>query len=425
MTDPIDRLRTALSDRYTIEHELGAGGMATVYLAHDHKHDRKVAIKVLRPELAAVLGAERFLQEIKVTANLHHPHILELYDSGDADGALYYMMPYVEGESLRDRLNRDKQLPIDDAMAVAREVADALSFAHSRGVVHRDIKPENILLEAGHAVIADFGIARAVSVAGGERLTETGLALGTPAYMSPEQAAGTGDLDGRSDVYALGCVLYEMLAGQPPFTGVTAESLIHQHVTVEAPPVTNTRPSVQPAVSSAIAKALAKTPADRFATANEFAQALEPSSSGAVAETSADAVEMRWTHPVRVAAAFGVAAAIALVVVYALMIALGLPDWVFVGAVVLLAIGLPVVLTTGHHERRRAVARTSRTYVPTPTGVRRHFTWRKAIVGGGLAFTGLGFVTAGYMAMRALGDHALPRGAPAVHDGEPRFADGG
>ena len=217
------RLQGALADRYRFDRKLGAGGMATVYLAHDLKHERKVAMKVLRPELVHALGPERFLREIATTANLHHPHILPLYDSGrtpEASGAfLYYVMPFVEGESLRDRLNREKQLPLDDALRFAREVADALSYAHGRGVIHRDIKPENILLESGHALVADFGIARAVGSAGVDRLTETGLAVGTPAYMSPEQAAGERDLDGRSDIYALGCVLYEMLAGQPPFTG--------------------------------------------------------------------------------------------------------------------------------------------------------------------------------------------------------------
>jgi serine/threonine-protein kinase len=199
-----------------------------VYLAEDVKHHRKVAVKVLRPELAAAVGAERFLREIEIAAALHHPHILALYDSGEADGFLYFVMPHVEGESLRARLNREKQLPLDDALAIAREVADALRYAHNRGVIHRDVKPENIMLESHHALVADFGIARAVSAAGGDRLTETGMAVGTPQYMSPEQGAGEAELDGRSDLYSLGCVLYEMLAGQPPFTGPTAESVVPQ-----------------------------------------------------------------------------------------------------------------------------------------------------------------------------------------------------
>src|SRR5436853_1227086 len=219
------RLAAALSDRYIIERELGAGGMATVYLAHDVRHDRKVAVKVLRPELAAVIGADRFLKEIKVTANLQHPHILGLIDSGEVDGLLYYVMPYVEGESLRDRLTHEKQLPIDDAVRITREVANALDYAHRHHVIHRDIKPENILLHEGQALVADFGIALAVSAAGATRMTESGMSLGTPHYMSPEQAMGERELTARSDVYALGAVLYEMLVGEPPFTGPTAQAI--------------------------------------------------------------------------------------------------------------------------------------------------------------------------------------------------------
>ncbi len=287
MTDVVPRLTSALQDRYRLERELGHGGMATVYLAEDLKHHRKVAVKVLRPELAATLGPERFLREIETTANLRHPHILPLYDSGATDGFLFYVMPFVEGESLRDRLNREKQLPIDAALQIAREVADALSYAHGRGVIHRDIKPENILLESGHAVVADFGIAQAVRAAGGERLTETGLTIGTPVYMSPEQAAGERDLDGRSDLYALACVLYEMLAGQPPFTGATAEILVRQHLSVDPPPITNYRPAVPAAVASALARALAKAPADRFNPVGQFSEALQrtPAAGGPPAET--------------------------------------------------------------------------------------------------------------------------------------------
>jgi len=223
MTDAVTRLSAALADRYVIERELGAGGMATVYLAHDVRHDRKVALKVLRPELSAILGAERFLHEIKTTANLQHPHILSLFDSGEADGLVYYVMPYVEGESLRDRLNREKQLPVDDAVRIAREVADALEYAHQHGIVHRDIKPENILLHGGHAQVADFGIALAASKSeGGTRMTETGMSLGTPHYMSPEQSMGEREITPKADIYALGCVLYEMLTAEPPFTGATA-----------------------------------------------------------------------------------------------------------------------------------------------------------------------------------------------------------
>jgi Tol biopolymer transport system component len=274
MTDDAARLSAALEGRYRIERELGAGGMAVVYLAQDVKHNRKVALKVLRPELAHAIGPERFLREIETTANLRHPHILPLYDSGQAAEFLFYVMPFVEGESLRDRLDREKQLPVDDALRIAREVADALSYAHSRGVIHRDIKPENILLESGHAVVADFGIARAVDAAGGDRLTETGMSIGTPTYMSPEQAAGERDLDGRSDLYALGCVLYEMLAGQPPFTGPSVESVIHQHLTAAAPPIAQRRPAVPAEVAGVLDRALAKTPADRFNPVAQFSDAL-------------------------------------------------------------------------------------------------------------------------------------------------------
>ncbi len=269
-----DRLTAALTGRYTIERELGQGGMATVYLARDLRHDRKVALKVLRPELAAVIGADRFLQEIRVTAGLQHPHILPLHDSGEIDHVLYYVMPYVEGESLRDRLKRERQLGIEDAVRIATEVAAALAYAHGRGVIHRDIKPENILLASGAAVVADFGIARAVTAAGGGRLTETGLSLGTPQYMSPEQATADRELDGRSDVYALGCVLYEMLTGEPPYTGPTTQSVIAKLLTEAPRPVLAGRPTVPPHVAAAVHKSLARLPADRFRGAAEFAEAL-------------------------------------------------------------------------------------------------------------------------------------------------------
>jgi serine/threonine-protein kinase len=278
------RLTVALADRYRIERELGAGGMATVYLAHDIKHERKVALKVLRPELAAVIGAERFLQEIKVTANLQHPHILPLHDSGEADSFLYYVMPFIDGESLRDVLQREKQLGVGEAVEIARDVASALDYAHRQGVIHRDIKPENILLHDGKPVVADFGIALALSHAGGNRLTETGLSIGTPHYMSPEQAMGDRELDARSDVYSLGAMLYEMLAGDPPYTGSTAQAIVAKVITEKAPPVTAARDSVPSHVAAAAMKALNKLPADRFHSAAEFAAAL-----GNTAFTTADA----------------------------------------------------------------------------------------------------------------------------------------
>jgi serine/threonine-protein kinase len=273
MSEITSRLKAALADRYAIQEELGAGGMATVYLAEDLKHHRKVAVKVLRPELAATLGPERFLREIEISANLNHPHILPLFDSGEADGFLYYVMPYVEGESLRDRLSREKQLPIHDALKIAGEVADALGSAHKQEVIHRDIKPENILLEEGHAVVADFGIALAVSAAGGERLTGTGFSLGTPEYMSPEQATGE-QLGARSDIYSLASVLYEMLTGEPPYVGSTAQVVIAKRFSDPVPSARRLRDSIPASVDSAIKRALAKAPTDRFTDMREFATSL-------------------------------------------------------------------------------------------------------------------------------------------------------
>jgi serine/threonine protein kinase/tetratricopeptide (TPR) repeat protein len=270
VSDGLEPLRAALADRYRLDRELGAGGMATVYLAQDLKHDRPVALKVLRPELAASLGPERFLAEIRLTAKLQHPHIVALFDSGEAGGFLYYVMPYIEGESLRARLERDKRLDVEAMLAVARPVAQALAYAHELGVVHRDIKPENILLSRGQPFVTDFGIARAVTVAGGERLTATGLAIGTPAYMSPEQALGDEALDARSDVYSLGCVIYELLVGEPPFIGATVQALLARRLTGPPPHLTG----VPAAVDEVVRRSLATAPQDRFATAVALADAL-------------------------------------------------------------------------------------------------------------------------------------------------------
>jgi TolB-like protein/Flp pilus assembly protein TadD len=267
-------LTEALKDRYRLDRELGRGGMATVYLAQDLKHDRLVALKVLHPEFAASLGPGRFLREIKIAARLSHTHIVPLYDSGQAGNLLYYVMPYVEGESLRQRLNREKQLPVDVAVQIARNVAGALDYAHRHQVVHRDIKPENVMLHEGEALVTDFGIAKAISASGGQTLTQSGMAVGTPAYMSPEQAAGEAELDGRSDVYSLGCVLYEMLAGTPPFTGPTAQAVISKRFTEPVPALRAARPAAPEEIERAVTKALARVPADRFATAAQLAQAL-------------------------------------------------------------------------------------------------------------------------------------------------------
>jgi serine/threonine-protein kinase len=275
LSDTVTRLSTALADRYRVDHELGAGGMATVYLAEDLKHRRRVAIKVLRPELAAVIGAERFLREIETIAGLQHPHILGLIDSGEVGGTAYYVMPYVDGESLRDRLVREKQLPVGDAVRIASEVAAALDYAHRHGVIHRDVKPENVLLHDGSALVADFGIALAVSKAGGERMTESGMSVGTPQYMSPEQAMGEREITPRSDVYALGATTYEMLAGTPPFSGPTAQAIVAKIVASEPEPLSALRKTVPPHVEDAVLTALEKIPADRFESANAFARALE------------------------------------------------------------------------------------------------------------------------------------------------------
>jgi len=382
MPDPIGRLTAALSDRYTILRELGQGGMATVYLAEDRKHGRKVAIKVLKPELASAVGPERFLREIEISAGLDHPHILPLYDSGEADGFVFFVMPYVEGESLRDRLDRETQLPLEDALKIAREVADALSYAHSHGVVHRDIKPANIMLTDGHARVADFGIARAVRAAGGERLTGTGMSVGTPLYMSPEQAAGSEDIDGRSDLYSLGCVLFECLAGRTPFTG-PLESVVRQHLANEPPNITTLRPAVPASVAAALMRALAKTPADRFNPAAQFAEALRT----APPSPSPGSPPAASVSPGLAAGLFGVAGIVVLGVVYLLVLQIGLPMWVFGAAVVLLLIGLPLVITTAVVERGRLRG-------DLPGGSGRFFSWRRTLGGGGLAFTALAVVTA-------------------------------
>ncbi|HEV8124772.1 MAG TPA: protein kinase [Gemmatimonadales bacterium] len=312
MTEVMVRLTTALADRYRIERELGAGGMATVYLAQDLKHDRKVAVKVLRPELAAVIGAERFLSEIKTTANLQHPHILPLFDSGAADSFLFYVMPFIDGESLRDRLNREKQLSINDAVRIAAEVGGALDYAHRHGVIHRDIKPENVLLHDGRALVADFGIALAASKAGGSRMTETGMSLGTPHYMSPEQAMGEREITARSDVYALGAMTYEMLVGDPPFTGSTAQAIVAKVLTEKPVSLSKFRDTVPDAIEDAVLIALAKLPADRWPTAAAFVSALEGHGGVTRPRTTAAALApvSKWSvrSPLPWAAAFAVAA---------------------------------------------------------------------------------------------------------------------
>ena len=303
------RLFTALAERYRLERELGSGGMATVYLARDPKHDRDVAVKVLRPELAAMLGADRFLNEIRISARLDHPHILTLIDSGAADGFLYYVMPFVRGESLRSKLTREKHIGLGETLDIVRQISSALDYAHRQGIVHRDIKPENILLHEGEAVLADFGIAMAVEQAGGSRLTESGMSLGTPQYMSPEQAAGERSLDARSDVYSLAAVTYEMLAGEPPHSGANLQAIIAKLLTEPPTRLRVLRHSVPEAMDAAVARALAKTPADRFTSAGAFAQALASPTSGAARRWSM--VTRRWA-PIAIVAALSAVGAAAL-----------------------------------------------------------------------------------------------------------------
>src|SRR5881396_2195488 len=311
VTEPFAELNAALPPHYIIDRELGRGGMALVYLARDTRHERFVALKTLRPEIAVALGRERFLREIKLAARLQHPNILPVYDSGDAGGTLYYVMPFVEGESLRDRLDHEPQLPVDDALHIAREVAEALAYAHDHDVVHRDIKPENIMLSGGHAIVTDFGIARAVSAAGGDKLTQTGLAIGTPAYMPPEQASGSGQVDRRSDIYSLACVLYETLAGQPPFTGPTAQAIMARHSLDSVPRLKIVRDAIPDELETVIERALEKVPADRYQTSGEFAQALTAASTGHVSRVTAARRRSRatwWRRPATIGTGLGVLA---------------------------------------------------------------------------------------------------------------------
>jgi len=384
-------VRAALGDRYRVEGIVGRGGMATVYLAEDLKHHRKVAVKVLRPELAATLEADRFLREVEIAAQLNHPHILPMYDSGASDDELYYVMPYVEGESLHERIRREGQMSADEACRLAREVAEALAYAHERGIVHRDIKPDNILLSAGHALVADFGIARAVG-AGAQSLTQTGLSVGTPQYMSPEQATGAGDVDARSDVYAVGCVLYEMLAGEPPFTGPTAQVVLARSLTELPRPLTATRTGLPPQVSAITARALARSPADRYQTASALARAL-----GSAVEASTG--DVRASSPAQgpsgalLWSLFAIASLAALSGAFVLMRRWDLPVRVLGLAVLLLAVGAGALTTTDRVERRRREGW-------EPKGIWRLFTRTNVALGGVLAL-GLWAVAATLVAVES------------------------
>jgi tetratricopeptide (TPR) repeat protein/tRNA A-37 threonylcarbamoyl transferase component Bud32 len=409
--DVAARLSAALADRYRIERELGQGGMATVYLAEDLKHRRKVAVKVLRPELAESIGGTRFLREIEIAAQLSHPHILPLHDSGEAEGFLYYVMPFVEGEPLRARLVRDGALPPVDAARYMREVADALAYAHAHGVVHRDIKPENVMLAGRHALVMDFGVAKAVSEAADQGLTTVGMTLGTPAYMAPEQAVADPKIDHRADLYALGVMGYEMVAGRTPFDGMTPQQALAAHVTRAPDSLGERVPGCPAPLAALIMRCLEKRVDDRPQTAAELVPLLEgvttPSGGtvpAVVPISGTTEAAIRRGHPGRVAGLFAIAAVIVLGVARFLVLRLGLPDWVFWGAGLLLAAGLPIMLVTGLRERRRAIARTTAAHAAVKeTGLQRLLTWRKALLGGALAFSGLAAVAAVYTAMRLLG----------------------
>jgi TolB-like protein/tRNA A-37 threonylcarbamoyl transferase component Bud32/protein involved in temperature-dependent protein secretion len=389
----IARVRRALAASYAIERVLGEGGMATVYLATDLKHRRQVAVKVMRPELAATLGAERFLREVEIAAQLSHPHILPVHDSGDAGGVLYYVMPYVEGESLHERIRRETSLPVDEALRIAREVAEALAYAHNRKIIHRDIKPANIMLSAGHALVADFGIARGVGAATGATITKTGLAVGTPQYMSPEQASGSAGVDARSDIFAVGCVLYEMLAGEPPFTGPTPQAIVIRSLTEAPRPLTTTREGLSPAIETVVIRALAKNPSDRWQGAGDFAKALGNAEDqlrlGPISAARTPAQMPATTAPPSAAKVWGLfagAGLLSLSLVYGLVQRWGLPSWVLGLAVLLLAIGAVVLVVTGKMEVKRAAG-------GAVSGFASQFTWKNAALGG-IAALGLWAVVA-------------------------------
>jgi tetratricopeptide (TPR) repeat protein/tRNA A-37 threonylcarbamoyl transferase component Bud32 len=395
MATLIDRLRVALTDRYAVEREIGRGGMATVYLSVDLKHRRRVAIKVLRPELSATLASERFLREIEVAAQLAHPHILPLFDSGETDDLVYYVMPYIEGESLRDRLRRQTRLPIDDVLRIGRQVTAALRHAHGHGVIHRDIKPENILLADGEAVVADFGIARAITQAGREHLTGTGVMIGTPTYMSPEQASGE-RVDERSDIYSLGCVLYEMLVGRPPFTASTPMKLIASHARQDVPRLRAKRPDVPEAVDEAVRRALSKRPGDRYRTASEFEKVLRES-------TRTEAGRSAWVIPLALIA-YVTVGWLTYEAIDRLATDYFLPSWVSRGVLAVLLAGLTVFLLTaiqrGFFAGRRPDVRGLR-WADNP--LYRILSWRNSMLAGVGALLLVGAWAGGYLALRALG----------------------
>lgn len=414
MAELSDRLRAAVGDAYAIERELGGGGMSRVFLAQETRLGRRVVIKVLPPEMAAGVSAERFEREIQLAAKLQHPHIVPLLTAGAQGDLLYYVMPHIAGESLRARIARTRELPIAETVRILADVSDALACAHSQGIVHRDVKPDNVLLSGKHALVTDFGVSKAVaSSSGSATLTSLGMALGTPAYMAPEQAAGDPNVDHRADLYAVGVMGYEMLAGHAPFSGLSPQALLAAQVTATPEPVTQHRASIPPALAALIMRCLAKHPADRPQRAEELVAALEALTTPTAGTTptaleeitSGTRAAFRQSHPARVALLFALAAVGLLTVVRVLVRLLGLPDWAFASALALLAAGLPIVVWTGVLERRRALAgaaRAERGAAP-PAGLGRWFTWRRSLWGGASAFGLLGLGTALYMAMRLLG----------------------
>ncbi len=419
MLDPHEALHEALSDRYELEDVLGEGGMGTVYLARDRKHDRRVAIKTIHPNRTNAEVRQRFRREIGITAQLQHPHILPLLDSGTAGETLYYVMPYVEGESLRSRLDREGKLTTDEAVTIARDVAEALQHAHEHDVIHRDIKPSNIMLTAGHAVVMDFGIAKAISEPGGSGLTQTGLVIGSPAYMSPEQSTGAHPVDGRSDIYSLGCVLYEMLTGRPPFEGSTPLEIIARSAREEPPPLRGRVEGVSPAQEAAVLRAMAKVPERRFQTAGGFAEALAEArpvpvvdarlgaGSPATSATRPMWPRLRDTRLLQVSIAYLSASFIVLEATALFTDQLGLPAWVFPGALVILALGLPVLVVTAVAQSVRVRGFLAQWWKPS-------ITWRRAVGGVVVALAVWGLLVAGYMAMRTLG---LGPAAPLIARG--------
>src|SRR6266704_2942279 len=407
MLDLRDRLQSALGTAYRLDNELGGGGMSRVFLAEEVRLARSVVVKLLPPEMAAGVNADRFEREIRLAAKLQHPHIVPLLSAGSQGDLLYYIMPRVEGESLRARLAHEHELPVGETVRILRDVADGLAYAHAHGIVHRDVKPDNVLFSGKHALVADFGVAKAVAESTGKTaLTSMGVALGTPAYMAPEQAAADPSTDHRADIYAVGALAYEMLAGRPPFTAPTVQAVLAAHVSTPPDPVTKYRESVAPQLAALVMRCLAKHPADRFQSANEVLHELEQlvTPTGGITATASAPFEALAAaergQPVRVAGLFALGSVAVLGVVYFLTNQLGLPGWVLRAAIGLLAVGLPVTVATGLVERRRALARAA---APPAAGLHAWLTWRKALTSGVLAFAALGLVAAAHTAMRVLG----------------------